>query len=373
MRMSNIEDFVNDQLRSRQDPALLSWTLSQALQLGHLQRHVAHLSLDFASHCSENPVTEVDVKLFWEGFPTPTEIRRIQRTLYRFEIYCNLFRARKKPPAAAFDVDEHRTVFFSKFSPWENEQLGCIHDYLFHKASPVFIEITEHDVTWGATGIQDAHELDSPYIQHILSLGLAKLHAIAVAKTYDERRRLFYTPYPAANTEFLREGLILANERFDGVQLSEYHDRHGGEGRAEHLFALFFREPDTGPSEAWSWAHQRETRAAFVYSKGTKGLRERGYVFWDRSRLETWPVFQSPWVSPYRYYEIEEVRTGPYREKCPRRAQIYALGGRGWWSPSDETKVIYPPGQSPPPVPHQGKGKTSQQPADDFQRERGYI
>lgn len=233
-----------------------------------------------------------------------------------------------------------------------------------------FNEITDHDVTWGATGIQGAYELDSPYIQHILSLGLAKLHAIAVAKTYDERRRLLYKPYPAANREFLHEGLVLANEPFDGVELSEY--QHNGEERVGHLFIPFVHEPDTGPAEAWRWAHQHETRATFIYSKSQKWLRERGYVFWDRSRLETWPMFQLPWEPPDN--TAIEAETESYRaslslwEKCPRRAQIYALGGRGWWSSSDESKVIYPPGQGPPSMPDRGIGRTSQQAADDLQR-----
>jgi hypothetical protein len=26
--------------------------------------------------------------------------------------------------------DDHSTLFFHHFSPWENEQLGCIHDFL---------------------------------------------------------------------------------------------------------------------------------------------------------------------------------------------------------------------------------------------------
>lgn len=59
--------------------------------------------------------------------PPPDELYRKHRAFYRFKIYCNLFRARKPP---TFNVYKHQGVFFSKFSPWENELLGCIHDYL---------------------------------------------------------------------------------------------------------------------------------------------------------------------------------------------------------------------------------------------------
>ena len=231
-----------------------------------------------------------------------------------------------------------------------------------------FNEITDHDVAWGAAGIKDAFEPGSPHVQHILSTGLAKLHAIAVAKTRDERLRLLYQPYPAANTDFLHEGLDLANERFDGLELSDYE--HNSEVGIHYLFTLFMRGSDTGPAEAWRWAHQYETRRTFIYANSQKWLRERGYVFWNRSRLQAWSAFKSPWEPPDTTAvdaELESYRASLHKwEKCARRAQIYALGGRGWWSPSDESQVVYPPGQIPPPMPDRGVGKTSQQAADFF-------
>ena len=234
-----------------------------------------------------------------------------------------------------------------------------------------FNEITDHDVAWGDAGIKDAYELDSPYIQHILSLGLSKLHAITVAQTYDERLRILYKPYPPANREFLHEALNLANEPFDGVELSEFEQN--SEEAVSHLYAPFVHESDTGPAEAWRWAHQHETRAAFIYANSQKWLRERGYVFLDRSRLDLWSVFQLPWEPPditAAETEIDSYRASLSQwEKCPRRAQIYKLGGRGWWSPSDESKVVYPPGRNPLPLPDRGVGKTSQQAADDLERE----
>lgn len=56
------------------------------------------------------------------------EVTRIERTLYRFELYCNLFR--ESAQFTFIPGAEQRAVFFSKFSPWENEQLACVHDYL---------------------------------------------------------------------------------------------------------------------------------------------------------------------------------------------------------------------------------------------------
>ncbi|ERF75892.1 hypothetical protein EPUS_01258 [Endocarpon pusillum Z07020] len=51
------------------------------------------------------------------------EKNRIQRALYRFEVYQNLCRDS--------DVRENRGLLICKFSDCENEQLACVHDYLF--------------------------------------------------------------------------------------------------------------------------------------------------------------------------------------------------------------------------------------------------
>jgi hypothetical protein len=59
-----------------------------------------------------------------------------------------------------------------------------------------FNEITDHDVAWGASGIEDAFDLDSQYIRHALSLGLAHLHAVTAAEPYDERAPTSVSAFP---------------------------------------------------------------------------------------------------------------------------------------------------------------------------------
>ena len=63
---------------------------------------------------------------------------RVERALYRYETYCHLFRghellAEKFPhPAGGLSPDiQLRRGYFAHFSPWENEQLGCIYAFLF--------------------------------------------------------------------------------------------------------------------------------------------------------------------------------------------------------------------------------------------------
>lgn len=67
--------------------------------------------------------------------PSAEERYRVYRALYRFQIYCNLgFRTDDDLQP---DVDWARTfrharntTLFRSFSPWVNEQLACMHDYL---------------------------------------------------------------------------------------------------------------------------------------------------------------------------------------------------------------------------------------------------
>ena len=54
---------------------------------------------------------------------------RIQRAMYRFQMYCNLFRDVNRDRKSRLDFSGTLSSFFENFPPWANEQLGCINDY----------------------------------------------------------------------------------------------------------------------------------------------------------------------------------------------------------------------------------------------------
>lgn len=67
--------------------------------------------------------------------PSRTERYRVYRALYRFQIYCNLgFRTEQdlQPNSEWAGIFRHArsAMLFGEFSPWLNEQLACMHDYL---------------------------------------------------------------------------------------------------------------------------------------------------------------------------------------------------------------------------------------------------
>jgi hypothetical protein len=124
-----IIDFTSQHL-ARRTPPPQSWTLADALSISKLYSHVHYFATDFTCKCLGIQALERGVQ---QSLPSPLEIARIERTLYRFEMYCNIFKDFRHP---MLSMDEQREILFSRFSPCENEQLACIHDYLHGKISP---------------------------------------------------------------------------------------------------------------------------------------------------------------------------------------------------------------------------------------------
>jgi len=198
--------------------------------------------------------------------------------------------------------------------------------------------------------VEYSDNVESPFIQHVLSLGLEKLHHIAMAETYEERCRLLYSHHcPPATDSFLHEGLQYANEQNDDIFLGDLTR----EDETLHVKQPFFADPDSGPEDIWQWAHQGESPANWVYQKNRQRLRQLGYVMWDRSRLEALGIIQEPWEDVDNSVdslleEQEAARERAYMENSwEKREQIHMSGGTGWWSWGDQSKVKWRGGAAP--------------------------
>ena len=107
------------------------WEISELLPLSKIAKHINFFAADLAEKAlaSMPPVSLP---------PSREELNRIKRALYRFEIYCNLFRSL----GSSTQVLQPRlhgpraNAFFGCFSAWENEQLTCVYDYLFSAVAP---------------------------------------------------------------------------------------------------------------------------------------------------------------------------------------------------------------------------------------------
>lgn len=205
---------------------------------------------------------------------------------------------------------------------------------------PAFNEMVEHDIQWGEFRMSYADMSDLDDIEPILARGLSSIHSIVLANTYEDRYQLLYPDYPQHADNFLYEALNAVNERDDGVDLEEYTT----DDELSRIRSPFFQDPDTGPADAWRWAHQEETCAHFVNTHARRSLREWAYVMWSRSRLDQMNIFQTPRDEPAELAPThDEVQRRDQREaSLDRRSHIYWRGGWGWWSFEDESRIVWP-------------------------------
>jgi hypothetical protein len=104
-----VEDFARQQLRVR-NAAPLRWTVSDALPLSKFHEAVHFFAEDFTKRALSKTTVSYA--------PSRNEMNRIERTLYRFEIYRNMY----SQVHHLCSVDEQKAIFFDRFSYWENEQ-----------------------------------------------------------------------------------------------------------------------------------------------------------------------------------------------------------------------------------------------------------
>ncbi|KAI8625206.1 hypothetical protein F5Y19DRAFT_489879 [Xylariaceae sp. FL1651] len=313
-----IANFVTKNIRTRQI-APTSYPLRNALQLERFHFYVDAMAEKFIKAAlTKEPLSRAG------SIVTHQERCRIERALYRFEIFCNLFCEELLNDIQCGREDE---FFFLNFSPWENEQLHCINDFLHRAVCPAWNDVAEHD----------------------------KLYQITEAETYEERYQLLNDDGPSGTAYFLYSVNDLVNQKTRQHFLGALTP----EEESMYIKQPFFADPDSGSEEAWRWAHKGESWKRWVYQPNRDVLRQWGYVMWDRSRLETTGIFEEPWedtgIPENPHHEEEEQRQ---EDSGARRCQIYNSGGTGWWSWEDESKVKWRNGVGPDDQSSKGDGSS---------------
>ncbi|PVH81024.1 hypothetical protein DL98DRAFT_514932 [Cadophora sp. DSE1049] len=344
LKLSDLEPFAEANFRKRRPPPSI-YKFRDALIMSETHTHIKFLTKDFVRKALKaSPYPSLDKPA------SPAEIDRIERTFYRFEIYRHIFGRFQQN--REWRVEAQQDMFFKYFSPWENEQMACVHEFLAQIVIPAFNEIVAHDVFWGSTNIESATDASSQYIQAILCRGLAHIHAIATADSYSSRRAVIYKLYPPYSDKFFHRGR-----------------NNGHTARAiiasvnNPLVSNFFKDSDEGPENAWRWAHsslQPNIPSLMVMTNSFRdftAVRTWGYVMWDRLRLDEWGVFGKDWVHSLKfatYQELEEKREreeemrGDMEKSWKRRAEVHLAGGFGWWKDGDEGRVEWGRGRSSP-------------------------
>lgn len=136
-----IWDFLSDYEQRRANPVKLAAQLSLDDIVGMVWFHNSYIE----------PLTEryavwalASMPSLAEASPTAqplstTEMRRIQRAMYRLQVFCNVcgFKGEGSSSRRIQD-DVERLRVFSMFPPWEAEEILCVHEFAKSKCSDVF-------------------------------------------------------------------------------------------------------------------------------------------------------------------------------------------------------------------------------------------
>ncbi|OTA93149.1 hypothetical protein M434DRAFT_307303 [Hypoxylon sp. CO27-5] len=180
-REREVDKFGRDYLLTR-SRKFSRFGLTDALRLGRLYNIVEFLARRVAHDALSNgpPLfsSESSFSSYSSG-PTVTELRRIQRTLYRFQLYCNMFGG---------DLTLSRRqqeLYFRYFSRVEDEQLASLQDLLVRIVAIPYNDLVDHDVRQGASDYP-CMDLSSGEPPHIISRGLESIHRLVIAESYEK-------------------------------------------------------------------------------------------------------------------------------------------------------------------------------------------
>ena len=208
-----------------------------------------------------------------------------------------------------------------------------------------FEDVAEHDVLWAKHRIQSGISYQFPgrsYSEHCLSLGLAWLHKLATAATYEERYRLLAPETGEPESSFIWKTVAYPQEnaQYTSIELSEFTELTV----LDHVEPSFSEDPDVGPFTAWWWAYKNSTDAFTYALPELRPLRKMGYIMFDMDRLRRRAMLESPFEPTYESQEEREVSLRKQERSdlsYRKRSEIYDAGGRGYWSENDESKLIW--------------------------------
>lgn len=199
-----------------------------------------------------------------------------------------------------------------------------------------FNDVAEHDVLWGKHKIWN----EPNHKEHYVSLGLAWLHKLAIASTYDERYQLLAPETGQKDRDFIRDTFAGAQEEVSSSQFPEF-TKHN---ILNYVTPPFIYEADTGPFTAWWWAYGNEIDYYMYASWELKDLRSTGFIVFDYDRIQRRNLLEFSFDSRTLFHEKKEARIR-WRERmdwsCRRRTELYDRGYRGYWSEDDNSKLIW--------------------------------
>ncbi|KAK3295314.1 uncharacterized protein B0H64DRAFT_144204 [Chaetomium fimeti] len=294
---------------------------------------------------------------------SPTEDSRFCRTFYRLELFYRLFRTE----SGVLDPDfEERTKswFFSRHPPWENEQIGCAHEFLEAKLRQASRDVVAHDIFFGEIDIDyvstgrdnNWNQLWVSALVHIpyntaivlpdadrclagtkpqLSQGLEFIDKLMNADSYEAKRSLLSSTFAKASASFPLAADWLTETDGDW-------DESVGDYDQEELLpaasAWVGSNLDRGPYEAWRAAHLGMPPVVSVMLDNNAWLRERAYVLWDWGRMQRIDLLAvikaGPSKDPSSSWDGEEYDM--MLKSFEERSKLWRQGMTGYWNGGED-------------------------------------
>ncbi|KZL79032.1 hypothetical protein CI238_06851, partial [Colletotrichum incanum] len=324
-----VANFSNEYLK-RRTPVPPTISLANGAALSELHKCVSHLSSKFQDLALQRLVKEqrglASDRHDWPEAPTTAEepsaaeAARFQRALYRFEIYCKLF---KDPEVVRFNLDAvnfQRAHFFDCLSPWEIEQLVATRDLLaaavIGPPLRALVELRKLEalqahhcgprngaqvVYWTAPILPPNLERSDCHINQnqarLLCFGVKFLYKVSTSPATKFYQLLLDLPQQPRYASYNRVGEIYSwfTDAVDEcVELSnlELPFQKALSSYTEDEYKEYVRQSlvtedaDKGPEEAWYWAYQSFPGSNCNDLRMTN-CRLFGLFFWDSSRLKT--------------------------------------------------------------------------------------
>ncbi|EXF85846.1 hypothetical protein CFIO01_11722 [Colletotrichum fioriniae PJ7] len=305
-------------------------SLSDGFQLAELHQCVGHLGSKFRDMALHRLMKEqcslANDRPDWPDAPssaekpTDAESARFHRALFRFEVYCKLF---KDPEVVRFNLDIvnfQREHFFDYLSPWEIEQLVATRDFLaavvIGPPLRALVELrkiealqTHHCgprngaqvVYWTAPILPPNLERGDCHINQnqarLLCFGIKFLYRVSTSPPTQFYQLLLNLPQQPRYASYNRVGEIYswftdAVDRCVEMSNLELPIRKALSSYTPDEYKEFVRQSlvsedtDKGPEEAWYWAYQSFPGSTCNDPRMTN-CRLFGLFFWDSVRLNT--------------------------------------------------------------------------------------
>ncbi|KAK7452058.1 hypothetical protein Landi51_04720 [Colletotrichum acutatum] len=205
-----------------------------------------------------------------------SEYSRFCRAFYRVDLFYVLFGA-----VGNFNTGfGEGNLLLHRHPPWENEQLGCVHDFIKAKyqeaSSDVFAynaPFDEYQTDYFTTGGNNI------MIQIWLSHGLDFLRRLMSTDSHESKRVLLVSAINAGWTH-LPEALvcIMDSHAYNSTNLEDMST-----SELTTIIPAYENicNTDKGPYAGWYAANTSVQPLFWVYRLENRWLRRRAYVFWD--------------------------------------------------------------------------------------------